>query len=65
MKAIELLDPEVREFIWSKRLPVGCSSHVDLEFFNCYDIPPHLVNLELFVLVLDPLGILIVFNLLL
>ena len=65
MEALELLDPEVREFIWSKGLPVGCSSHVDLEFFNCYVIPLHLVDLQLFLLILDPLGILIVFDLLL
>ena len=65
MKAVELFDLEVREFVWSRGLPVGCSSHVDLEFSNCYVIPLHLVDLQLFFLILDPLGILIVFDLLL
>ena len=66
MEAFELFEPDVGESVRFRLFPVGCSGHVDPEFFNCEVLPLHLVDLlQFFLLVLDPLGIFIVFDLLL
>ena len=66
VEILELFDTGVGKSVRSSWFPVGCSGHVDPELFNCEVLPLHLVDLlQFFLLVLDPLGILIVFDLLL